>query len=759
MSRLPLVTSHHEMHRPLPQRAKDEMFALEPDEEPQLSEYRDMLLDHKLLIACVLALTVGLSLLYVTFASPVYRANLLLQIEDSAPASKSFLTDTTGLGDLKTTASGEMQVIGSRMVLGAVVDQLGLEIVAGPRYVPFIGTWLARQSKQLSNPGLLGFDGYVSGAERIAVSRFAIPGQLEDTTPFKLTALGEGRYEISHNLLTERLQGKAGVPLLEKTPDGDFNILISELAGNPGAQFTVSVASRLSAIEQLQQRLLMSEQGRQSNVLNVALDDSDRRRLSLVLNAIGEQYIRQNVDRKSAEAEKTLAFLNSQLPVFENQLKESEDAYARFRNQHGTIAFDEEARVWLRSSAELQTNLLQLQQSRRELTRTNNNDHPRVQTVDQQIAAVQSQLGELNKKITAMPNVQRDALRLERDVRANGAQFQSMQNNALQMRLLKEGKIGNVRLLDSAMVSKQPVKPQKSLIMLFAFVIGALIGPALAIFLGKTKKGLYNPNQLSANTGLELYGVIPQSPEQSLMTQDKKKAESGELLADLYPNSRSVEALRGLRVGLKLALESSSNNRILITGATPGIGKSFVANNFAILLAQTGKRVLLINADLRKGGEQTDFGLVRDQGLSELLDGKIGVTQAIRANVRPNLDVLTTGKLADQPADMLESKSFALLLNQLSEQYDHLVIDTAPILVATDAVAVAPLCGCVLLLARAGNSQIRDLHECIRRLAQAGAPVDGLLMNGLDTSRRTSGSYGYQPDSYRYSEVSAKARG
>ena len=116
--------------------------------------------------------------------------------------------------------------------------------------------------------------------------------------------------------------------------------------------------------------------------------------------------------------------------------------------------------------------------------------------------------------------------------------------------------------------------------------------------------------------------------------------------------------------------------------------------------------------------------------------------------VRPNLDVLTTGKLPRFPTDILESRSFSLLLDQLSERYDHLVIDTAPVLVAADAVVVAPSCGVVLLVARAEMTQMRELSESIRRLAQAGASVDGLLLNGLELGRRYSGTYGYKHGHY-----------
>ncbi|CAN5915366.1 polysaccharide biosynthesis tyrosine autokinase [soil metagenome] len=718
------------------------------EEAPRLSTYSDILLDHKWLIGGIIAFALLVGLVYVSLATPIYRANLLIQIEDSAPDSKSFLNETTGLFEVKTPLTGEIQVLGSRMVLNPAADQADLQVSAQPRYLPVIGAWLSRHDVGLSTP-ILG--GYVTGAERIDVTRFQVPPSLEDTGPFIVTTQGGGRYTVRHDMLEAPLNGVLGQPLRYTLSDGVLDIQLKQLAGMPGAQFTVFVSSRDRAIEQLQGRLQLAEQGRQSNVIGVSLEDSNRVRLARILDAIGDQYVKQNMARKSAEAEKTLAFLDAQLPTFENQLKSSEDAFARFRNQNGTIAFDEEARVWLKKTADLQGTLLDLQQKRREAEPLFSDQSNKVQTLDKQISAVQSELSSINARIAGMPNVQRDALRLEREVRVNSTLYQSMQNNALQMRLVKEGKIGNVRLLDKAAVSKVPVKPQKFLVLAFALMMGILAGPTIALVRTRSRLGVQTPKQIELHTGLEVYAVVPHSPEQLLLDQGANKATAGNVLADIYPHSHPVETLRGLRVGLKIAMSAAANNRILITGATPEIGKSFIATNFALLLAQTGKRVLLINADLRKSEPRGAFGLRQDGGLSELLSGKLSAQQAIHAEVRPKLDVLTTGKLPRMPADMLESTAFALALDMLSARYDHVVIDTAPVLVASDAVAVAPSCGLVLLVARAEITRLGELDESIRRLAQASVPIDGVLFNGMDLSRRYNTSYGYSHASYRQS--------
>src|SRR5690606_16786223 len=208
--------------------------------------------------------------------------------------------------------------------------------------------------------------------------------------------------------------------------------------------------SQLATIEDLQRRVQLSEQGKQSNVINVAMEDSDRGRLQLTLNDIGAQYVRQNVERNAAEAQKTLDFLDRQLPEFKTQLEDSEDAYARFRNKNGTVAFDEEAKAVLGQSVELETKLLEAETQRRELLARYTETNPRVRTVDGQIRATRHELDGLNRRVSGMPALQRDALRLERDVRVNGELYKSLLDSSLQLRLVKEGKIGNVRLLDQA---------------------------------------------------------------------------------------------------------------------------------------------------------------------------------------------------------------------------------------------------------------------------------------------------------------------
>ncbi|WP_225784951.1 polysaccharide biosynthesis tyrosine autokinase [Xenophilus sp. Marseille-Q4582] len=724
-----------------------------PDEEVRLSEYVDILLDHKWWVAATTAVALLAGGAYTLLATPVYQSNVLVQVEDAAPDAKGFLGEASSLFDVKTPAAGEIQVLRSRMVVGAAVDQTRFYIDARPRRVPLVGEWLARDAKELSQPGLLGLGGYVSGNERIQVSRLDVPAELEDAEAFTLTAQEDGRYTLSHPLLDGVLEGRVGRLLTHATPHGPLALQVEQLDGLPGAQFTVARASRLRAIETLQQRLQLSEQGRQSNVISVTLEDDDPVRLAGLLNAVGEQYVRQNVERKAAEAQKTLAFLEEQLPEFRQQLEASEEAYTRFRHRNGTVAFDEEAKGLLNQTIELQTRLLEAQQQRRELAARFTDQNVRVRTVDRQIGALRQEIEGLNQRVGRMPTIQQDALRLERDVRVNSELYQSLQNNALQLRLVKEGKIGNVRLLDPAVQPRRAVKPQQPLVLAAALALGLLGGIGVAVLRARLQRGVHDPMEIEAHTGLSVYATVPYAPEQKPLDQRASQGASDvQLLAQRQPDSQPVEALRSLRVALQFAMMDAANNRVLITGPTPDIGKSFVSGNFAAILAQAGKRVLLVDADLRRGHLHKALGLRREGGLSELLAAQLTPEQAIHADVLPGLDVMTTGKLPPNPADLVLSPAFGRTLEQLSGGYDLVLIDSPPVLVASDTVTMAPHCAVMLLVARAGQTQLGEVTECTRRLSQAGCAPNGVVFNGMDLSRRHYGSHAYRYGGYRHTD-------
>jgi tyrosine-protein kinase Etk/Wzc len=320
----------------------------------------------------------------------------------------------------------------------------------------------------------------------------------------------------------------------------------------------------------------------------------------------------------------------------------------------------------------------------------------------------------------------------------------------MQLRLVKEGKVGNVRVLDEASVAEVPVKPQRQTIVAISLLLGLFLGVVAALIRNALiEQRIKDPHEVESQTALPVFSTIPVSPAQAAISQRRLTGATGvRLLAIEHPDDLAIESLRSLRTAMQFAMLEAQNNRVMITGATPGVGKSFVTSNFAALMAAAGKRTLLIDADLRRGHLHQYLGLQRHGGLSELIAGSLTVQQTVHRQVVPNLDFLATGQLPPNPAELLTSESFTTTLDRLSEQYDMVVIDTPPVLVASDTAAIATHAGTVLLVARANLSSMGELRESTRRLALGGKAATGVLLNAMDAKRRAYGGYKY--GRYRY---------
>lgn len=724
--------------------------AHDEDAGVNLVEYWDIIVDNRWLLATVVAIAVALGGAYAFLARPIYEANLLVQVEENAMNTKALIGEAAGLFDAKTATAAELEILRSRLVIGQAVDSARLYITAVPRYLPVLGAALARYSEGLSNPGFFGFGGYVTGKESISVASFEVPHSFEGAR-FLLTAGPDGQYVLSHPRLATPLRGKVGVPLAQDTPAGHFELTVTAIEALPGADFALTRRSRLAAITDLQRDLKLAERGRQSGIVDATLRGSNPDQLILILNEIGKQYVRQNIERKAAEAAKTLAFLDVQLPQFKKQLNQAEESYTRFRNQQGTVALDEEAKMMLTRSVDLQGKLVEAQQKRRELIERFTPQHPTIKTLDAQIAAWTDELNRMNARVHTLPAVQQDAFRLERDVKVNNELYLQLRNTALQLQLAREGKIGNVRVIDQATKPELPVGPNRPAILGVAIVIGLLGGAMLALARNALFRGIRSAQEIEAETNLNVYSTIPLSPTQLELARKAAEKQAGmHVLTAAMPDDPAVESLRSLRTALQFAMLDAGSNRILITGATPSVGKSFVSCNFAAVLASTGKRVLLVDADMRKGHLNQYFGVPRPRGLSELIAGVLQPEDAIRRNVLPNLDLITTGVLPPNPAELMMSTALATLLQRLSAQYDLVILDTPPVLVAADTAAIASQAGTLLLVARAEETQMGEIHECAKRLSHAGKAVTGVLLNALDLSRRHYGSYAYKYGGYKY---------
>ncbi|VWX61112.1 putative tyrosine-protein kinase EpsB [Burkholderiales bacterium 8X] len=708
-------------------------------------EYLDLagilaLLRKHLVAIVAIALPVALiGLVYALMAPPAYQANLLIKVDVNDPAQRNIPSNLAGIFDLKTAAAAELEMLRSRSVVTRAVESAHLYINAKPKYVPLVGEWMARRSDEVSGFSVPGFSGYAWGAEAIEVSRFDVPKAFEKKA-FTLTLVSPTSFKLHFDDLVH-VEGLVGKETTLSTPAGDFVVKVDSVKARPGAQFVLRRFSMEDAVERLQKALVIAERGKQSGLISVSLEDANPALAARVLNQIGEQYIAQNVNLKTEEAEKSLAFLETQLPELKTAIETAEARYNTFRNSRGTTDLNEEVKSILQQSVQAQVRLVELRQRQDELRTRYQDENPLVQAVAQQIRTVSAEIGSVNEKIRRVPATEQDLVRLTRDVRVNTELYASLLSTAQQLRLVRASTIGSARLIDTAVEPSTPVGPKRPLIAGGAAVAGLLLGLLFAVVRSALTRSIDTPDELGRAQGLPVAAVVPHSKAQSsLQHQILGRGKKVNLLSDEASDDGAIESLRTFRTSLQHAKAGARNNIVAITGPTASIGKSFIAANLAALLASSGKRVLLIDADLRDGYLHRYLGLERRKGLSELLAGQAQLPEAAHLNVLKNLDFIATGELRARPADALANGVLGDMLARIAPSYDFVLIDTAPVLAGADALIVSSHAGLVFCIARRGTSRADQLAETINRFDLSGIEVAGLIFND---AKPTDLAYGY----------------
>jgi tyrosine-protein kinase Etk/Wzc len=710
--------------------------------EIQLIEYIAAVLENWKLIATSIAVSLLIGIVYIIVATPQYRADAMIQVEDDSNSSNSALGQLASIFDSKQTAAAEMALIGSRLVVGGTVNALRLDVTARPRYFPLIGRMLARDSAEgtLAGP-VFGLSSFAWGGEKIEVSIFDVVARRYDEK-YTLIAREGGAYDLVDPDGTLVVQGRVGQEVSSPAGKELTTLKVDRLVARPGTHFVLKRSSTLDTIGELQQKLIITELAKDSGIIGVSLDGEDAGHTARIINTIASTYVQQNVDRKSAEAQHTLKFLDETLPQLRQQLSDAESRYNAFRNQRGTIDLSQEGQLLLQRVVDSKTKLLELQQKRTEMAQRFTTSHPAVAALDSQISGINSELDQLGKQVTALPNTEQTALQLMRDVRVDTELYMSLLNSAQQLRILKAGQVGSVRIVDYAVAQDLPVKPKKALSLLLAIVAGSFIGTAIAFVRKALFRGVKHSEEIERSLGVPVYAMVPHSDAQARLQKRITREEQGvHLLALTDPEDVAVEAIRSLRTSLEFALLNAPNNVVCITSSRPGAGKSFTSANLAAVLASSGKRVMLLDADLRRGTLQSYFGLARQPGLSDVLARGADVSRVVSRQAIKNVDVLPKGMPVPNPAELLMSDRMKALIDRFAAEYDVVVIDTPPVLAVTDSAVVGKFSGTTLLAIQHGAQPMPELMEVVQRLHAAGVSIKGALFTNVAQHSFTGGAY------------------
>ncbi|MDI5934369.1 polysaccharide biosynthesis tyrosine autokinase [Halomonas kalidii] len=739
-----------------------------PRDTPDISLVKliSMLMDHKWTIMLTVVVFMLAGYFYASSQPRIYQSDTLIQIESRG--STLGLLETLAVGEQgSNSTTAELEILRSRMVMGETVDRLDLAIQIEPVRLPLVGDFLVNHGftheqmdglklgwlvEWLASDDQAGNDlgsPYVWAGESLRVSRFDVPAHREGASHV-VRVLDDQHFELlldGEQVLTGRVE-----ETIQDEATG-YRLFISQLDAHAGATFRLRRVSHLDAIALLQGRFSTLPMGKESGVYQALLNGTDPERIVHVLDTITGVFLSQNVQRQSEEAEKQIAFLDEQIPQVNVQLTDAENSLNEYRAQRDSVDLTFETENLLRSLVAVDNQLSELALAEADLAERFRPTHPNYQALLRKRAQLAEEKARLEAEVNNLPETQQEVLRLTRDTQVNQQIYVQLLNQRQEMRLVKAGTVGNVRILDPAVLQKGTIAPRIGLLTLGSGLLGALLAIVGVILKLAFNRAIETPDQLEA-LGLPVYAIVPVSVGQGKLSQLlRRRKKDGVnifrgLLAQTHPEEPSVEALRGLRTSLHFAMLEASDNRLVITGSSPGAGKSFVAANLAAVYAQAGQRVLLVDADMRKGYLHHAFQQHGDKGLSELLATRIELEEAIRPSGIEGLDFIARGTVPPNPSELLMQHSFEDFLQRTSQLYDLVILDTPPVMAVTDAVIVGKQAGSCLMVVRYGLNPPREIEVAKRRLEHAGVRVRGAVLNATEYSSGSSYSY-YNVYAYR----------
>ncbi|WP_109484182.1 polysaccharide biosynthesis tyrosine autokinase [Paraburkholderia sp. C35] len=686
------------------------------------------------LIGVVLAI-VALGVAYCFIAKPVYVANALIKIEqddDPTPALMQLSSVASAMAPLP--ADAEIAIMQSRDVMGPVVKKFKFDIEINPKRVPILGNLISK----LATPGhpagaWFGLSSFAWGGEVLDVRAMTVPLMLEGQK-LALIDRANGQYDLQDNDGNLLVHGFVGTPASR----GDVSIFVDQLIARPGTRFTVIRINDVDAVNGFQKFVTIQEQGKLTGLVDVSMESDDPSFAAEVTNDIAQTYLRRHVQSKQVNAQNMLSFLKTEEPRLKSELDKAEVALAQYQRQSGSIAAGEEAKVYLAGSVEYEQQMSAMRLQLAALQQRFGDDHPQIKATREQIAQLAAQRDRYEGRFRNLPESEVRAVQLQRDAKVAAEIYELVLTREQELSVQKAGTGGNAQIIDAALRPGTPVKPKKLLIMSASTMLGLIFGVVVVIARSKLSKGIDDPEAIERMFQLPVCGIVPLSEQ---ITRSGGQTLAGmyrnqTILAHSNPTDPCVESLRSLRTSIQFKMLEGRNRIVMLTGPVPGVGKSFLTVNLAVLLANSGKKVLMIDADMRRGTLDRYLDGIAEGGLAELLAGTVSLEKTIRNTSFEGLDFISCGQRPSNPAELLTSSRFASCLHELEMRYDVILIDTPPVLAVTDASLVGEHAGSSFLVMRSGMHRPVEIADTLKRLKVAGIDVKGGIFNGIPPNKR-----------------------
>jgi tyrosine-protein kinase Etk/Wzc len=728
-----------------------------------IRDYVDLLFEGKKTILAVLLSVMFITVIYLVLAPRTYKADALLRIDKNKALLAAPLRSETNQSSPEAEsprAQREVEILRSRSVLGKVVEDLNLMVEYSPEYFPFIGEPIARRHDlhdEVSTPWW-GFSRWAWGGEKLTILTFNVPDRYLDKE-FTLIALDHDRFRLLGPKDEVLAEGQTNDTVIANVGESKPVVIkVGELKGHAGTHFDLTRKTSLAAIETLQKAFSVKEVSKDTDILSVEVKGSDPVQLAKSVNDIASIYVNATINWESAEASQKLNFLESQLPVVKERLEKAEQLLSAYRQENGAVDIPAEAEILLKQASEMETLGIQLKQKYDEQTQRLASAHPDMIATNSQIKRVSRKLAGLEKRIKNLPRTQQRMVSLSREVQVNTEMYTSLLNSAQEQRIAAAGSLGNSRIVDFAVTPEKPYWPRPGLLLAIAALLGLSAGSALVFLRHSLQRHDNYPALLEHQVGLPMYAAIPHSKRQRQLARlmDQGKDRQTGILVSEEPLDISVESLRGLRTTLEATLANHESKVIMVSSPAPSMGKSFVSTNLSALLASIKKRVLVIDADMRNGRLHETFSVGNELGLSDLLAGKATLGEVIVSLPSVGIDLIPRGNAVINPAELLVLGELSETLEQLKSFYNHIVIDSPPILGATDAAILGKHADATFLVVKEGRYTAQELEVSFKRFQQVGIKPNGFIINDM---KEGSSYYPYYGQAYNpiYSESKSQS--
>lgn len=690
----------------------------------------DSVLRHGWLAFSVFALTLAAALAYALLAAPVYKADTLVRLDTRVKDSlaPSLIAAERGPAEAeRTNTAGEQELLTSREVMLPVIAQTGADIDLG----------FARRHGWLP----------VGARHGVQVPVFQVPAQRQDKA-FSLQVVGK-RWQLNDPAGTPVARGDVGQQVVFGIDGGEGRIEVQARASLPATQLRLRQLSPLKAVEEVNKRLRALELTRESGVLRISYEDESAARAAALLNGLVKAYLDNTIARKANDGARALAFVEGQLPALKARMDSAEQELARYQQTARAAPLNMESDALLRQRGDLERQATELQVKHDQLAQHLTPAHPELAAVERQQATLRAALGRLVGQADRLPTQSRDVVRLQRDVQTTTQQYTAMLNHVQQQRVADSGWLANGRQLDKAMVPTEPSRPQKAAVLSVGAGLGLVLALLAALATHALQPTVTGTQELLARAAPPTLAVIPESAAQKRLMSgrlaDGSLDELGthRLLARAAPDEAAVESLRSVHLSLMLRERQNPSKVVLVTSPSAGTGKSFVASNLAAVMAESGRRVLLMEADLHKPGVHRLVAIDEmAQGLTDLLTQTCSLDQVIHRHPSAGFDVLLQGSRQRSMGAVLMSPVLDRTMAELRNRYDHIVINGAPTSPTQDALVVGRHADMALMVVRAEQSLLAETRTALRRLEQSGIKLEGLLFNGVKRNRLNAPTVG-----------------